>query len=175
MNLTELVALFLYFLLLSFLAMGGFATVLPEMHRYVVDVHHWMTSEQFVTAYALGQITPGPNVMYVTLIGWQVAGWAGAAATTLALLVPVVTLTVLAGHMHARNPDAPLARAIRRGLTPIALGLFLASAWILTHSANQDWRGYLLTLLTMVLVLRTPLNPLWLIAAGALAGMAGLV
>jgi chromate transporter len=175
MDLSDLVALFLYFPLLSFLAIGGLPTVLPEMHRYVVEGHHWMTSEQFSTAYALAQVAPGPNVMYVTLIGWQVAGWAGAAVTTLALLGPVATLTVLVGRMHARNPDAPVGRAIRRGLTPIALGLFLSSGWILAYSVNQNWRGYLLTLVTVVLVLRTRWNPLWVIAAGALAGMAELV
>ena len=98
MALPNIVALFLYFLLLSFLAIGGLPTVLPEMHRYVVEVHHWMTSQQFATAYALAQVAPGPNVMYITLIGWQVAGWAGAAATTLALLGPVSTLTVLVGR-----------------------------------------------------------------------------
>jgi chromate transporter len=64
---------------------------------------------------------------------------------------------------------------MRRGLTPITLGLMLASGWILMGSVNHDWRGYLLTLITVVLVLRTRWNPLWLIAAGALAGMAGLV
>src|SRR5882672_6023301 len=175
MVLPTIVALFLYFLGLSCLAIGGLPTVLPEMHRYVVEVHHWMTSQQFATAYALAQVAPGPNVMYVTLIGWQVAGWAGATATTLALLGPVASLTVWIGRMHARNPDAPLGRAIRRGLTPIALGLFLASGWILAYSVNQDSRGYLLTLVTVVLVLRTRWNPLWVIAAGALAGMAELV
>ena len=175
MALPNIVALFLYFLLLSFLAVGGLPTVLPEMHRYVVEVHHWMTSQQFATAYALAQVAPGPNVMYITLIGWQVAGWVGAAATTLALLGPVSTLTVLVGRLHARYPNAPLGRAIRRGLTPITIGLFLSSAWILAGSVNRDWRGYLLTLLALVLVLRTPWNPLWLIAAGALAGVVGLV
>jgi len=175
MDRPDLVALFLHFLVLSFLAIGGTPTVLPDMHRYVVEVHHWMTSTQFAAVYALAQVAPGPNVMYITLIGWQVGGWAGAAATTLPLLVPASTLTLLAGHLHARHPHAVLGRAMRRGLTPITLGLMLASGWILTRSVNHDWRGYLLTLLTVVLVLRTRWNPLWLIAAGALAGMAGLV
>ena len=66
-------------------------------------------------------------------------------------------------------------RGMRRGLMPITLGLMLASGWILMGSVNRDWRGYLLTLLTVGLVIRTRWNPLWLIAAGALAGMAGLV
>ena len=175
MALPNIVTLFLYFLLLSFLAIGGLPTVLPEMHRYVVEVHHWMTSQQFATAYALAQVAPGPNVMYITLIGWQVAGWAGAAATTLPLLVPASTLTLLVGHLHARHPQAVLGHAMRRGLTPITIGLMLASGWTLMRAVNHDWHGSLLTLLAVVLVLRTPWNPLWLIAAGALAGMAGLV
>ena len=175
MDRSDLVALFLHFLLLSFLAISGTPTVLPDMHRYVVEVHHWMTSPQFAAVYALAQVAPGPNVMYITLIGWQVAGWAGAAATTLPLLVPASTLTLLVGHLHTRHPQAALGRAMRRGLTPMTLGLRLASGWILMRSVNHDWRGYLLTLLALVLVLRTTWNPLWLIAAGALAGMVGLV
>ena len=175
MDRADLGALFLHFLLLSFLAIGGTPTVLPDMHRYVVEVHHWMSSAQFATLYALAQVAPGPNVMYIPLIGWQVAGWAGVAATTLPLLVPAGTLTLLVGHLDARHPQAALGRALRRGLTPITLGLMLASGWILLRAVNHDWRGYLLTLLTVGLVLRTPWNPLWLIAAGALVGMAGLV
>ena len=174
MDHADLGALFLHFLLLSFLAIGGTPTVLPDMHRYVVEVHHWMSSAQFATLYALAQVAPGPNVMYIPLIGWQVAGWAGVAATTLPLLVPAGTLTLLVGHLDARHPQAALGRALRRGLTPITLGLMLASGWILMRAVNHDWHGYLLTLLTVVLALRTPWNPLWLIAAGALAGMAGL-
>lgn len=175
MTLADLIALFLQFLLLSFLAVGGLPTVLPEMHRYVVEVHHLMTSEQFASAYALAQVAPGPNVMYVTLIGWQVAGWGGALVTTLALLGPVATLTIMVGRLHARNPEAPLGRAMRRGLTPIALGLFVASAWILACSVDHDWHGYLLTIVTAVLVMRLSINPLWLIAGGALAGVVGFV
>jgi chromate transporter len=175
MDRPDLGALFLQFLVLSFLATGGAPTVLPDIHRYVVEVHHWMTSAQFAELYALAQVAPGPNAMFVTLIGWRLAGWAGAAATTLPLLVPASTLTLLVGHLHARHPNSALALAIRRGLTPITIGLMLASGWILMRAVNHDWRGYLLTLVTVVLVLRTPWNPLWLLAAGALAGIVGLV
>jgi chromate transporter len=174
MDRPDLGARFLQFLVLSFLAIGGAPTVLPDIHRYVVEVHHWMTSAQFAELYALAQVAPGPNAMFV-LIGWRVAGWAGAAATTLPLLVPASTLTLLVGHLHAHHPNSALALAIRRGLTPITIGLMLASGWILMRAVDHDWRGYLLTLVTVVLVLRTPWNPLWLLAAGALAGIVGLV
>jgi chromate transporter len=108
-------------------------------------------------------------------MGWQLAGWKGAAATTIPLLVPATTLTLLVGHYNERYPNAPISRAVRRGLMPITIGLMFASATILMRAVNHDWRGYLLTLLTVAVVLRKSWNPLWLLAGGALAGMLGLV
>ena len=175
MDREDLLALFLHFLLLPTMAIGGTQTVMPDMYRFLVDAHAWISGKQFADAYALAQAAPGPNVMYVTLLGWQVAGWIGAIATTVALIIPPMVFTLMFARVSARNPDAPLGRAIRRGLAPIAIGLTLASAWVLVRSINHDWRGYLVTVLTMLIVMRTGINPLWLILAGALAGMAGLV
>jgi chromate transporter len=175
MDIAQLGALFLYFLMLAFVAVGGAPSVLPEMHRYVVDVHAWMTSTQFAELYALAQVAPGPNVMYIPLIGWRVAGWLGAAATTIPFVMPSATITLLVAHLHARHPQAALGAAIRRGLTPITIGLIFASGWILLPAVNHDWRGYVLTALTVIVVLRTSLNPIWLLSAGAVAGMVGLV
>jgi chromate transporter len=175
MDRLDLGALFLHFLILWFVAIGGPSAILPDIHRYVVEVHHLLTNTQFAEIYTLAQVAPGPNVLYVTLIGWHLAGWAGAAATTIPLLVPASTLTLLAGHLNERYPNAPIGRAIRRGLTPITIGLMFASATILMRAVNHDWRGYLITLVTVAVVLRKSWNPLWLLAAGALAGMVGLV
>jgi chromate transporter len=175
MDLADLTALFLYFLMLSFLAVGGAPSVLPEMHRYVVEIHGWMTSTQFAELYTLAQVAPGPNVMYVPLVGWQIAGLPGAIATTIPIMVPSVTLTLLVAHLHARHPKAALGFAMRRGLTPITIGLIFASGWILMTAVNDDWRGYVLTAATVALVLRTSVNPLWLLGVGAAAGILGLV
>ena len=175
MDRVDVLGLFLQFLLLSAISFGGTNTVLPDMHRYVVEVHHWMTDKQFADAYTLAQATPGPKVLYVTLIGWQVAGWIGAAATTLAVTIPSVTITLAVLRLSERNPEAPLRRAIRAGLAPVAIGLMLSSGWILVRSVNHDWRGTLLTALALVLVLRTRWNPLWLLAGGAVAGITGMV
>ena len=170
----DVLELFLHFLMLSGMTIGGAQTVMPDMHRFLVEVHHWITSKQFADAYALAQAAPGPNVMYVTLIGWQVAGWAGAFATTLGIIIPSTITTLAFARAIARNPDAPLVRAMRRGLAPVAIGLTFASAWILMQSINHDWGGYLITALACAIVLRTQVNPLWLVAAGTLAGAAGL-
>ena len=175
MDSSALMALFAYFLMLSFLAVGGAPSVLPEMHRYVVEVNGWMTSTQFAELYTLAQVAPGPNVMYIPLVGWQIAGLAGALATTIPMLIPSATLTLLVAHLHARHPKHAFGFALRKGLTPITIGLIFASGWILMTAANDHWRGYLLTAATVLIVLRTSFNPLWLLAAGAAAGILHLV
>ncbi len=171
----DLGALFLRFLLLWFVSIGGPSTILPEIHRYIVEAHHWLTNKEFVELYALAQMAPGPNAMYVTLIGWQLAGWAGAAVATLPLVVPASTLTLFVGHLNERYPHARIGRAVRQGLAPITIGLTFASATILLRAVNHDWRGYLLALLTIYVLLRKSWNPLWLFVVGALAGVVGFV
>ncbi len=175
MDRVDLTALGLHFALLALMAIGGVSSVLPDMQRYLVEAHHWLSNRQFADAYALAQAAPGPNMMFVTLLGWQLAGWMGAVIATVATVGPPIVLTMGVTHLHARNPDAPLGRAIRGGLGPVAIGLTLSSGWILARSSDQDWPAAALTLLTIVLMLRTKLNPVWLIVAGAIAGMAGML
>ena len=175
MDRLDLGGMFLHFLLLWFVAVGGPSAILPDIHRYVVEVQQLLTSSQFAEIYTLAQVAPGPNVMYVTLMGWHLAGWKGVAVTTIPLLVPATTLTLLVGHLNERYPNARIFRAVRRGLMPITIGLMFAGATILLRAVNHDWRGYLVTLLTVAVVLRKPWNPLWMLGAGALAGMAGLI
>jgi chromate transporter len=175
MSAVDLAGVFLYFMVLSFLAIGGAPSVLPEIHRYVVEVHAWLTSAQFAQIYSLAQAAPGPNVMYVPLIGWHIAGWAGAVATLAAVSVPSFSLTFLIARLYQAHPKSAFGIAIRRGLTPITIGLIFSSAWILVPAVNADWRGYALTALTVVLLVRTKLNPIWLLVGGALTGLAGLL
>ena len=113
MDRLDLGGLFLHFLILWFLAIGGPSTIFPDIHRYVVDVHHLLTNAEFAELYTLAQVAPGPNAMYVTLIGWHLAGWKGVAATTIPLLVPAATVTLLIGHLNDRYPNA-------RSVTPFA-------------------------------------------------------
>jgi chromate transporter len=168
-------ALFVRLLFLSLIAIGGVITVVPDIQRYVVDTQHWMTATQFADAFALGQVSPGPNMMYITLVGWTIAGWMGAVAATAGMVLPPVLLTLIVARARSFSPQAKLGRAIRSGLAPITLGLMLASGWILVTSVDHRWPGYVATVLTVIVVLRTKWNPLWLIAAGAVAGVIGLI
>ena len=168
-------ALFWHFLLLGCLAVGGVSTVMPDMYRYVVDEQGMVTARQFADLYALAQAAPGPNALWVTLLGLQAAGWTGAIATTLGVLIPATVFSLIASLLHAQHADAPLALAVRRGLAPVALGFMLASGWLLLRSVGHGWSGYIIALVTFVVAAATRLNPLWLMAAGAAAGIAGFI
>ena len=94
--------------LMSLFAVGGANAAIPEMHRIAVDVQHWMTDTQFADVFAIAQLSPGPNVLIVTLIGYTVAGVAGALVATLAMCVPTAVLAYCVSHFSS-------ARAIRAG------------------------------------------------------------
>ena len=168
------VGLFFRFLILCTLAVGGLNTVMPGMFHYVVDEQGWLTARQFTDLYAIGQASPGPNALWVTLIGLQIGSWSGAIASTCAVLLPGIMFSLLMVTLHSRNRNSPFAIAFRRGLAPIAIGLMFSSAWVLLRSVGHDWIGLGITLLTVAAILRTRLNPLVLLAAGAVAGIAGV-
>jgi chromate transporter len=169
------VHLFLRFLVLCTLAVGGLNTVMPGMFHYVVDEQQLMTARQFTDLYAIGQAAPGPNALWVTLIGLQIGSWAGALASTAAVLLPGISFSLVMVSLQARNPNSAFAIAFRRGLAPIAIGLMFSSGWVLLRSIGHDAVGFAMTLATIAAILRTRLNPLILLALGAAAGVGGLV
>jgi chromate transporter len=171
---SPLAQLALDFGLLSFLAVGGGVAVLPEMQRIVVGTHGWMTATTFARLFALAQAAPGPNVLVVSLVGWQVAGLAGAAVATLAMTVPTSVLAYGMARLWERFREARWRRAVQRGLAPVTLGLMLAAAYLIAR-AGGTVAAHLLTAVTAAVVLNTRLHPLWLIALGALLGLLGLV
>ena len=172
---SDLAAFFLHFLLLCSMAIGGLSVVMPDMYRYVVDERALLTPRQFADVYALGQAAPGPNALWVPLVGLQAAGWPGALAATVAVFLPATLFSLVAVALHARSENSRLARAVRRGLAPVALGFMFASGWLLLGSGDHGWHGFALAFAATAAVHFTRLNPLVLLAAGAAAGIAGLV
>lgn len=170
---TPILALILIFAELSFLAIGGASTTLPAMERAVVHQQHWMTAAEFVRLYALAQAAPGPNMLAVTLFGWQVAGVTGALAATLAFLLPACGLAYGVGHLWVRFRDRRWRRVVQAGLVPVTAGLMLAAAFLLARGATVDWRAGVLTVLVAAGCLFTKRHPLWFLCAAALAGLIG--
>lgn len=173
MNDNPLIALFGYFALLSLFAVGGANAAIPEMHRIAVDVMHWMSDRQFVDSFAIAQLSPGPNVIIVTLIGYHVAGFAGAGVATVAMCGPTCLVAFFAARTWDRFKDAPWRIAIQAGLVPVSLGLIAASAFVLARAADKTAEAGLVTAATVVVATFTRINPLWLFAAGGLLGLTG--
>ena len=146
------------------------------MHRSLVDVHGWMSGREFSDLFALAQAAPGPNVLVVSLFGWQVAGMAGALVTTIAMILPSSLLTFSADRMLWRRAGAAAWREILdNGLAPITVGLVAASGVLLASANINNLPAMACTVAAALVAWRTKVHPLWLIAAGALAGIAGVV
>jgi chromate transporter len=160
---------------LSLIAFGGANGVLPEMQRQVVDVHHWMSAQEFAGLYALAQAAPGPNLMVVTLVGLRVGGFWGALVATGAIAVPSSVLTVLVASVWDRFKNAGWRRALQAGLQPVTIGLIAASAALLTDSTVLDWRTACVVIVTTALFIFTRLHPLLILGGAAAAGAIGLV
>ena len=187
-------ALFVHFLSLSLLAIGGAITTAPDMHRYLVDERQWLSDSQFTSSVALAQAAPGPNVLFVALLGWNVGmnaggglgagfvAWTyGALGVTIAMvgiLLPSTTLTFAAARWGHQNRELRAVRAFKQGMAPIVIALLIATGWILASSHGgslENWRLWLLTGVGALLVWRTRLHLLWLLGGGGLLGWIGWV
>jgi len=186
--------MFRHFASLSLLAVGGAITTAPDMHRYLVDHTHWLSETQFTSSIALAQAAPGPNILFVALMGWNVGlnaaaimggGWVsaamaalGVAVAMLGIMLPSSILTYTATRWAHQHREMRAIRAFKAGMAPIVIALLLATAWLLTLTHDQptrDWPLYVLTVLTTLVVWRTRVHMLWLIGAGGLLGALGWV
>jgi chromate transporter len=159
---------------LSLLAIGGINALLPEFHRVVVDVEHWMTSAEFADLFALAQLAPGPNAMVVSLLGWKVAGIAGAFVATVAACGPSSLVCFFAMRRFERMKEAKVRVIVQRGLAPIAIGLVFASGYTLARAADRSAVALSLTVIAAAVIAWTRVNPVWVLAAAAVVGVAGL-
>lgn len=179
---------------LSLLGVGGAITTAPEMQRYLVLQQQWLSQQQFGSSIALAQAAPGPNILFIALLGWNVglnaaggfgagavAWWQGLLGLVLAMtgsLLPSCTLNYLATRWAQRNQHLLAVRAFKTGMAPVVVGLLVSIGWLLGAAHDQparDWPLWLLTAIVTLLVWRTKLHLLLLMAAGALLGALGLV
>jgi chromate transporter len=172
---STLAALALVFAQLSLLAFGGTNSILTEMQRQTVEVHPWLSPHEFAALFALAQAAPGPNMMVVSLIGWRVAGLAGALTTTAAVATPSSILTLLVSGAWYRFRDKPWRRALQAGLMPVTAGLVMASAALLIEATTVDWTAGAVTVVATGLFMFTRLDPLLVLAAAAGLGALGVV
>jgi chromate transporter len=158
------------FLMLSLLSIGGAISTAPEMHRYLVDQHHWLSDEQFSAMVAIAQAAPGPNLLFVAVLGWGIGGALGMSVTMLGILLPSTTLTLAAARWGESRRHTRGVQSFVMGLAPLTVGLVLSTGFLLGKPAYAN--PWLLATMaaTVIICVRTRVSPLWLIAAGGLVG-----
>ena len=170
----QIPALIRVFTYLSFLTIGGGMAAFPEMKALVVGVHHWLTEQQLIHVYSTGQMSPGPNMMMVAEIGQLVSGISGAVICALAFFLPTGLLAFGVGRLWRRLENWPWRESIQKGLAPVAIGLAVAGLIIFGKGALHGWLTFVIALTTFVAVMRTSINPVSFILAGAVTGLIGL-
>lgn len=183
---TEWFQFFLHYLSLSLLAVGGAIAMIPDMHRFLVDQNFWLTNAQFNASVAIAQAAPGPNVLFIALMGWNVGmnaggvlqGLLGITLAITGMLVPSSVLTYNATQWGHRNRNRRSVRAFKQGMAPIVVGLLIATGLILASASGKTldhWPVWLLAGVTSVICWRTRLHILWLLGAGATLGWFGWI
>ncbi len=175
----EWLGLFGHFMVLSLLSVGGAIATAPDMHRYVVTQQHWISDAQFNASVAIAQAAPGPNVLFVAVMGWNIAGAAGALVTMLGILLPSSVLALWAGRWAYQRRETRAVRAFTLGLAPLTIGLLLATGWLLAEplvSAPEHRLGALaLVAISVVSMMKSRISPIWLVGLGAVVGALGWV
>jgi len=177
--------LFAQYLLLSLMSIGGAISTTAEMHRFLVEQHHWLTQSQFNESIALAQAAPGPNVLFVALMGWNVglnagsyaAAFLGVFVTMVGIMLPSTTITYLAAQWGHRNRELRMVRSFKQGMAPIVIALLISTGIILGSATRHasDWPLWLLSVASGLIIWRTGIHLLWLLAAGAVLGWFQLV
>jgi chromate transporter len=186
--------LFMHFSVLSLLGVGGAITTAPEMHRFLVHDKQWLSDASFSSSIALAQSAPGPNVLFVALMGWNVGlnaggglssgpqawwlGLLGVLITMVGITLPSSILTYQATQWAHKNRNMRSVRAFKTGMAPIVIGLLVSTGWLLSaahRDFQQDWKLWLVTATATLLVMKTSIHLLWMIAIGGALGAAGLL
>jgi chromate transporter len=155
---TELVRLASIMAFLSVFSFGGANAILPQMHADVVDHQHWLSSEQFARFWALGGLVPGPTLTVGPLIGYAVAGLAGAAVATIALFAPAGLIVYALGNAWDRLRENPWRTRIAAAIAPVVLGLVWAGCVPLARGAIDGLPTILIAVIVGALLLATKIN-----------------
>jgi chromate transporter len=183
---TDWFNLFKHFASISIASVGGPLVLLPEIYHFLVDKQSWLTDAQFSASVVIAQASPGPNVMFVALMGWNIGlnaggfGWAAFSALICmaGILLPSSVLIFFTARWVQKNQELRAVRAFKLGLSPVVISMMVAAGWLLATANTEgvrDWPIWLLAAVTAAIVYRTKVHMLLLLAIGAVLGASGLL
>jgi chromate transporter len=153
---------------------GGFVLV-PILHQRMVEQLHWLTGQEFLDGVAISNLTPGPIAVLATFTGYHLHGVVGALLATAALFAPAMVLMSILSQGYTRFKDNERFQDFLSGVTPAVTGLVAGAAALLGPSALHGMSGWALTALSLVLLVRFRVHPVFPLAAGAFLGAIGWV
>ena len=169
-------ALVAHLAVLSLISFGGIPAVLPDLHDFVVTANGWISDREFSNYFAVVQAIPGPNmILMMSFIGWKIGGLPTAIAGALATFVPSCTVAFTSFRLWERFRDTRWQAIVRRGLAPVTIGLVIAGGYVMALAGGPGWPSLALTIVAAAVLLGTRLNPLWLLAGGAVLGGVGVL
>jgi chromate transporter len=161
-----LVTLFLLFVPLSLLSVGGGVSIIAPLHHQTISVFAWLTEQQFVEVFAISRAAPGPGSMIVPLIGWKVSGFAGTIVASIGMFLPSSILAYGVARLWNRYRGTNVHAALERGLAAIAAGLILAGTLAIFQAAGTGWQAWGIAGGSAAILYWRDINPLWLLFGG---------
>ena len=182
-----LIPMVLHIVSIAVVSVGGGVAVLPDAFRFMVETKKWLSADDFTASVALAQAAPGPNILMWSLITYQASisygPWVAtftAAVALLAFIIPTCSIAFVVNRQLESRKQSRFIKAIKTGLMPLTAGIVIASGWLLTHAAastlvsssllGQAW-VYVVALGVALFSYFKPINPLWMVAIGAIAGV----
>jgi chromate transporter len=154
---------------ISLAAFGGAASMYAPLQHQAVDVQHWVTLREFLDLFAVSRVTPGPGSLLGTLIGWKIAGLAGAIVATLALYVPSSTLVFMVGTVWNLHRGKKWHTALEIGLAPVGAGLLLAGVLTLARALAEHVTSIVVILaVAAIMAWRAKIHPFIFLLGGGL-------
>jgi chromate transporter len=155
------------------LSYGGGFVIIPLMQSDTVDRYHWMTDEQFLSAVALGQVTPGPVTHTVAAVGYAAAGVGGALFAAAIAFAPSFVFILGGAPRFERLRANPTVRAFLDGAGPAAIGAIIGSAVPLALALGEGWQYAVLAVAAVALLVFRAGIVVTLVAAGAVGAVVG--
>jgi chromate transporter len=165
---SRLLGLFLVFAPLSLMSFGGGQAIIADMQHQTVDIQHWMSGRDFVDVFAISRAAPGPSTLIAALIGWHVAGLAGAIIAAIAIYLPSSLVVYAAVRWWHASKDSPWRGILQRGLIPVAVGLVFAGAVAVLEAARVDALQIFTTVVSAGLLLTTRVSVYTIMSGAAL-------
>lgn len=154
--------IFISFFKIGMFSFGGYSS-LPLIQHETIDIHHWLSLNEFRDGIAMGQITPGPILITAAFIGFKVAGIIGAAIATAAIFSPSIILIILFYELHGKLSKLPVVKVFVKGILAGFIGLLIYIIISLGVVSLINWKTWLIFILSSITLIKFKIDTLWII------------